>query len=97
MLSDEATIHISGKVNKQNVCTWESEYPHATVEHITDSLKVSVWCRLLNDCLIGSSFSAEATVTSSNYLAMTENIVYPHLQELQNGMFFQKDGAQLQA
>jgi hypothetical protein len=36
MFSDEA-FHVSGKVNKQNVRIWGSEYPHATVEHIRDS------------------------------------------------------------
>jgi hypothetical protein len=63
------------------------------VEHITDSLKVRVWCGLLHDCLIEPVFFAEATVTSSNYLAMMENIVYQLSQELQHAMFFQIDGA----
>jgi hypothetical protein len=70
MFSDEATFHVSGKVNKQNVRIWESENPHATVEHIRDSPKVNVWCGLLHYRLIGSFVFAVATVTSRNYLDM---------------------------
>jgi hypothetical protein len=32
----EATFHVSGKVNKQNVRIWGSEHSHATMEHIRD-------------------------------------------------------------
>jgi hypothetical protein len=42
MFSDEATFHVSGKVNKQNVCIWGSEHPHTTVKHIRDSPKFNV-------------------------------------------------------
>jgi hypothetical protein len=89
MFSDEATFHVSGKINKQNVHIWGSEHPHATVEHIRDSPKVNVWCGLLHDCLIRPFFFAKVTVTSSSYLDMQENFVYPQLQELQPAVFFQ--------
>jgi hypothetical protein len=36
---------------------------------------------------------AEATVISSSYLAMMENIVHQLLQEVQHAMFFKIDGA----
>lgn len=52
------------------------------MDHITDTLKVSVWWGLLHSCSSGSFFSAKATVTSNNCLAMMENTVYPHLQEM---------------
>jgi hypothetical protein len=29
--SDEATFHISGKVNRDNVRIWETEQPHAPI------------------------------------------------------------------
>jgi hypothetical protein len=29
LISDEATFHISGKVNRRNVCIWGTEQPHA--------------------------------------------------------------------
>jgi hypothetical protein len=93
MFSDEATFHVTGKVNKQNVRIWGSEHPHVTVGHIRDSPKVNVWCCLLHDRLIGPFFFAEATVTSKNYLDMLKNFVYSQLQELQPSVFFQQDGA----
>jgi hypothetical protein len=82
MFPDEATFHVSGKVNKQYVHIWGSEQPHATVEHIRDSPKVNAWCGLLHDRLIGPFFFAEATLTSCSYLDMLENSAYPQLQEL---------------
>ena len=42
MFSDEATCHVSGKVNKQNVRIWGSQNPHSTADHIRDSPKVNV-------------------------------------------------------
>jgi hypothetical protein len=33
VFSDEATFHLSGKVNRHNVRIWALEQPHATVEH----------------------------------------------------------------
>jgi hypothetical protein len=40
--SDEATFQVSRKVNKQNICIWGTEHPHARVKHIRDSPKVNV-------------------------------------------------------
>jgi hypothetical protein len=68
MFSDEATFHVSEKVNKQHVHIWGSQHPHAILKHIRDSPKVNVWYGLLRDRLIGPFFFAEATVTSRNYL-----------------------------
>ncbi|KAJ9600337.1 hypothetical protein L9F63_009365 [Diploptera punctata] len=44
--SDEATFHLSGKVNRHNVRIWGSENPHAIQEHVRDSPKMNVWCSL---------------------------------------------------
>ena len=41
--SDEATLHVSGAVNRRNVSIWGSENPHAYVEHQRDSPKVNVF------------------------------------------------------
>ena len=41
--SDEATLHICGKVNKHNTCIWGTENPHVTLEHARDSPKVNVF------------------------------------------------------
>lgn len=42
LFSDEANFHLSGKVNKHNICISGSENPHCTQEHIHDSPKFNV-------------------------------------------------------
>jgi hypothetical protein len=42
IFSDEATSHISGKVNSVHI--WGTEQPHAQVEHQRYSPKVDVFC-----------------------------------------------------
>lgn len=64
MFSDEATLHVSGKVN--NVRMWGSEHPRAIVEHVADSPKVNVCCGLMHNRLIVPFFFAEVAVASSN-------------------------------
>ena len=54
--SDEATFHVSGKVNRHNVRIWGSENPHAVIEHQRDSDKVNVWCCVMHDKIIGPFF-----------------------------------------
>jgi len=39
---DEATFHISGKVNVHNVHIWGTEQPREKLEHQRDSSKVNV-------------------------------------------------------
>jgi hypothetical protein len=48
-VSDEATLHLSGKVKRHNTHIWGSENPHAIVEHIRDSPKIKVFCALSCD------------------------------------------------
>lgn len=56
LFSDEATFHISGKVNRHNCRIWGTENPNETVEHERDSLKVNVWCALGINRIIGPYF-----------------------------------------
>jgi hypothetical protein len=44
--SDEATFHLSGKVNRHNVRIWALEQPHATVVHQRYSPKINVFCAI---------------------------------------------------
>ena len=44
IFSDEANLHLSGKVNRYNVRIWRSENPHATLEAERDSPKLNVFC-----------------------------------------------------
>jgi hypothetical protein len=46
VFSDEATFHLSGKVNRHNVRIWGTESPHATVQHERDFPKVNVFCAI---------------------------------------------------
>ena len=41
VLSDVATFHVTGEVNKHNTRIWGTEDPHAILQHVRDSLKVN--------------------------------------------------------
>jgi hypothetical protein len=42
--SDEATFHLSGKVNTHNIWVWRSKKPVAVVEMECNSPKVNMFC-----------------------------------------------------
>ena len=63
------------------------------IEHVRNSLKVKVWCRLLHDCLLGPFFFAEDTVTSTIYMNMLEGFTFQQIEDLQPKIIFQQDGA----
>jgi hypothetical protein len=60
--SDEATFHISGKVNRHHVRIWRTEKPYARIEHQRDSPKVSVFWAVSSEKVHGPFFFTEATV-----------------------------------
>ncbi|PNF16639.1 hypothetical protein B7P43_G06415 [Cryptotermes secundus] len=43
IFSDEATFHLSGKVNRHNVRIWGLQDTHVTLEYVRDSPKVNVF------------------------------------------------------
>jgi hypothetical protein len=94
MFSDEGTFHISGKITYAS-----GDQNTIMLQWITlETPKVNVWCGLVHSLLIvlpspAFNFFAEATVASSNYEDMLENLVYSQLQELQCALFFLQDGA----
>jgi hypothetical protein len=47
MLTDEATFHINGYVNRYNCRIWGSQEPNEFFEYVRDTPKVNVWCGLL--------------------------------------------------
>ncbi|PSN45734.1 hypothetical protein C0J52_17117 [Blattella germanica] len=47
--SDEATFHVSGKVNN----IWGFKNPRVVIEHQRDSPKLNIWCRIMRDRIIG--------------------------------------------
>ncbi|KAJ4426523.1 hypothetical protein ANN_27337 [Periplaneta americana] len=91
--SDEATFHLSDKVNTHNTRIWGLENPRCIVEHIRDSSKLNVWCGLMHNLIIGPFFFAEQTVTRNTYLDMLDQFVVPQLMHLQPNVIFQQDGA----
>ena len=93
VFSDEATFHLSGKVNRHNVRIWALEQPHATVEHQRDSPKINVFCAISRKKVYGPFFFEENTVTGNTYLNMLQTWLFPQLQVDSDEFVFQQDGA----
>jgi hypothetical protein len=66
VFSDEATFHVSGKVNRHNCRICGSENPHEVMEHECDIPKLNMWCTLTSDSVTGPFFFEEATVTGAS-------------------------------
>ena len=91
--SDEATFHVSGKVNKHTIRIWGSQNPCEVLERERDSPKINVWCGLMHNQIIGPFIFAESTITANIYLDMLKHYVVPQLEEFQPRVVFQQDGA----
>jgi hypothetical protein len=72
---DEATFHISGKVNRHNIRIWGTEQPHAQIEYLHDSPKVNVFCAVSREKLHGPFFFTEA---GGSFLDMFKTDCYPN-------------------
>jgi hypothetical protein len=81
IFSDDATFHLSGKVNRHNIGIWESEKPVAVVEIERDSPKVNVFCAVSRRRVFGPLFFVEKSVTGQVYLKMLQNWLMPQLAE----------------
>ncbi|GBN11387.1 hypothetical protein AVEN_259220-1 [Araneus ventricosus] len=92
IFSEEATFHVSNKVNKHNYRIWHSENPHA-VQVERNSRKINVWCVLAHDIVIGPFFFTETSVTANIYLDMLQIYAIPQMQHLQPTVIFQQDAA----
>ena len=68
--SDEATFHVSAKLNKHNVRIWELEHLYEIRELERDSPKVNVWCGIMCNRVIGPFFFHETTITADFYLGV---------------------------
>ena len=91
--SDEATLHVSGKLNKHNARIWGSENPHAIRKLQRDSPKVNVWCGIMCNRIIGPFFFHEASITADVYLDLLTEYVAPQLIEFHPTIIFQQHGA----
>jgi hypothetical protein len=89
IFSDESSYHLSGKVNRHNVCIWGLENPHETLQHGRDSPKVNVFCAMSVRQVYVPFFFPEKTVNGIAYLRVLQNWLFPQLQNI----IFQQDGA----
>jgi hypothetical protein len=87
IFSDEATFHLSGKVNRHNVRTWGLQNPQEAMEHEGESPKVNVFCALSQTMLYGPICFAENIVTGVTYLAMLQNWRLPQMIEYSEDNF----------
>lgn len=100
MMSDEAHFHLDGYVNKQNFRYWAASNPQQLHERPLHSRKVTVWCGVYVDGIIGPYFFEEdgstVTVNSARYIEMLNTFLRPQLQEMgldMESLWFQQDGA----
>jgi len=84
IMSDEADFHLDGRVNKQNCRLWSEESPHLMDEIENFSPKVSVWCGIMKDCVIGPYFFEDnnqpVTVNATRYCQMIKRYLIPQLR-----------------
>lgn len=98
--SDEAHFHLNGYVNQQNCRYWSSENPKEKHETQLHSLKVTVWCAIHAQGIIGPYFFEDGrgravTVDSDRYVDMLNNFFEPALQDFDGynrDTWFQQDG-----
>lgn len=99
IMSDEAHFTLNGTVNKQNCRFYAAENPELFEEQPLYDQKVTVWCGICADKVIGPYFyenddGATVTVNAERYRAMIRDYVMPILEG--NDMedyWFQQDGA----
>ncbi|GFS48384.1 transposable element Tc3 transposase [Trichonephila clavipes] len=99
LFSDEAHFWLNGYVNKQNCRIWSEANPQVYVETPLHPEKLTVWCALWADGIIGPYFfkndeGHDVTVNGDRYRAMVTNFFIPELNnhDVQE-LWFQQDGA----
>lgn len=92
--SDECHFHLNGYVNRQNYRIWGSENPHLTLEKQAHPVRVTVWCAISAQGIIGPFFFDE-TVNADRYLEMLKKCFIPEAkkQKAIDLWHFMQDGA----
>lgn len=95
IMSDEASFHLNGRVNKHNCRIWGEENPRIFNEFERDTPKLNVWCGVSKTKVYGPFFFQEKTVNGACYTDMLEQFLYPQLEQdgILNIAYFQQDGA----
>lgn len=98
-MSDEAHFYLNGTVNQQNCRYWAQENPRQLHEKPLHSPRVTVWCAVSRQHVIGPFFFEEdgvaVTVNANRYVRMINDFFFLQLQmlNLQQDVWFQQDGA----
>ncbi|GFX90878.1 putative DD41D transposase [Trichonephila clavipes] len=84
LFSNEAHFWLNGYVNKQNCRIWSEANPQVYAETLLHSEKLTVWCALWADIIIGPYFfkndeGHNVTVNGDRYRAMITNFFIPAL------------------
>jgi hypothetical protein len=98
-MSDEAQFDLNGNVNKQNCRIWGDKNPQQYREKPLHDKRVTVWCGICSDCIIGPFFfegsRGEAiSVNGDRYRNMINTFLRSEIEN--NGLeehWFQQDGA----
>ena len=94
VFSDEATFHLTGKVNKHNARICGTEHPHLTREYVRYSPKMNVFCAISKKHVYGPFFFEGTTVNSEAYLDILQNWLMELLFDGEQANFiFQQDRA----
>lgn len=99
IMTDEAHFDLSGFVNSQNCRFWGTENPRILHERPLHPLRVTVWCGICAEKVIGPYFFEDTTgnavtVTGERYRSMIQEFLVPEVEALdQQHMWFQQDGA----
>lgn len=99
IFSDEAHFWLNGYVNKQNMRYWDKEQPQQVLETPLHPEKITVWCGLHAEGVLGPYFfrnaaGANVTVNAERYRDMLDGWFFPNVatHELDD-FWFQQDGA----
>lgn len=99
VMSDEAQFTLYGSVNRQNIRFWAAENPCVIHQQPLYDKKVTVWCGICSEKIIGPYFFEDengttVTVNGDRYRDMLTNFVKPQIDALGiEGLWFQQDGA----
>ena len=92
--SDEAHFWLTGHVNKQNHRFWARENPHIFQTTALKPQRLTVWCALSSDGIIGPII-LDGNITGVSYSCMLEESFFPaaHGMDKVEEYWFMQDGA----
>ncbi|GBN06893.1 hypothetical protein AVEN_110168-1 [Araneus ventricosus] len=91
IFSDEATFHVSNKVNISTTAEFEAQKIPMQYRKWKETVQKSMCCALLHDTVIGQFFFAEASVMANIYPDMLKIYAMPQMQHLEVTVIFQQD------